>query len=473
MKILLVTGRIAEKEIKKIAKEFSCDVYVADVEVASFITPKHLENLDLSKYDLVIVPGLAKGDWKKLEEEKRVKIRLGTIHYTDLPLLLKRIEDVELSHEIPACKLLNFKKAEENIKLVDSLDECYFYIGNVKIGGRMKIVAEIVDATELDNDSLIERIEYYKESGADIIDLGIPIDFDLRDVERVVKVARDYCDALSIDTFNKKAIEVSVKHGVDMVMSISSDNLNCLELINGKAVVIVDRNVKSLLKLIERAKRYTDKVIADPLLDCTNIFGSLMRYYEFRKKSDVPLLMGVGNVTELMDADSIGINALLACIAEEIGCQLLFTTEASDKTRGCIRELKVAIYMAKASKLKNVPPKDLGFDLLVFKEKRVRRERRDVKNMVKAKKSEFVRDPMGDFRIWVDDKIYCQHEKATIVGEDAKAILDTVIRLGLISRLDHAGYLGRELKKAELALKLGKSYVQDEEINFGIYLKEA
>lgn len=470
MKVLLVTGRVAEKRVKEIAEKFGCDVYVADVDVASFITPKHLKDLDLSDYDLVIVPGLAKGDWKRLEEEKGVKVRLGPIHYSDLPYILERLDEIELSHEIPACRLLNLNKAEENIKLVESIDECYFYIGEVKVGGRMKVIAEVVNATDLSDDELVDKINYYLESGADIIDLGIPLDFDLRDVERVVRVARDYCKALSIDTFNRKAIEIGVKHGVDMVMSISWENLDCLDLVRDKAVVVVDRDVDELIRLVEIVKRYTNKVIADPLLDI-NVFQSLIRYYKFRQRSDVPLLMGVGNVTELMDADSVGINALLTYIAEEIGCQLLFTTEASDKTRGSVKELRVATYMAKASKLKKVPPKDLGFDLLVFKEKRIKREKLEAGRVVEAEPSEFVRDPKGDFRIWVDDKIYCKHEKVTIVGENAKEIIDTVIRLGLVSRLDHAGYLGRELKKAEMALKLGKSYVQDEELNFGIFTK--
>lgn len=57
----------------------------------------------------------------------------------------------------------------------------------------------------------------------------------------------------------------------------------------------------------------------------------------------------------------------------------------------------------------------------------------------------------------------------TVVGDDAKSISDTVVENKLISRLDHAAYLGRELKKAEIALKLGKNYVQDSELNFGIY----
>ncbi len=36
-----------------------------------------------------------------------------------------------------------------------------------------------------------------------------------------------------------------------------------------------------------------------------------------------------------------------------------------------------------------------------------------------------------------------------------------IIREGLMSKLNHAAYLGRELEKAEIAMRLGRSYVQD------------
>jgi len=127
--------------------------------------------------------------------------------------------------------------------------------------------------------------------------------------------------------------------------------------------------------------------------------------------------------------------------------------------------------MAKAAKLKNTFPKDLGLNLLVVKEKVKLSVDEKPHNIVNAKPSDkFVRDPKGDFRIWIDkDRIVCSHKDVSIVGKDAKSIVDTVINLGLVSRLDHAAYLGRELKKAEIALKLGKNYIQDEELNFGIY----
>jgi len=47
-----------------------------------------------------------------------------------------------------------------------------------------------------------------------------------------------------------------------------------------------------------------------------------------------------------------------------------------------------------------------------------------------------------------------------ITGKKADEIYHTIIKLGLISRLDHAAYLGTELKKAEIALKTGEPYVQ-------------
>ncbi len=49
-------------------------------------------------------------------------------------------------------------------------------------------------------------------------------------------------------------------------------------------------------------------------------------------------------------------------------------------------------------------------------------------------------------------------------GENAEAVMGEVMRRGLVSRLDHAAYLGGELGKAEVALRTERSYVQDVEL---------
>ncbi len=472
MKVLVVTGKLAEKTVREVV---NCDVYVADVDVAAFITPKHLENLDLSSYDLVLVPGLTAGnDWKRLEEEKGVKIRLGPIHAYDLKFVLRVIDEVELSHEVPACKLIESVKAEEVVREVDEIEDCVFEVNGLKIGGntRMKVVAEIVDATRLENEALVEKIEYYLEEGADIIDLGIPLEFDSEDVRRVVKVAKDLCDVVSVDTFSVSAIKTGVEAGADMIMSLSVENLRAIDYVKDKVVVVVERDVGLLKNLVELAKTKTEKVVADPVLDFPGIVESLARYRAYRSLDPLtPLLFGAGNVTELFDADSVGMNALLCQMAEEVGASLIFTTEASDKTRGSVKELKTAVYMTKGAKIRRTPPKDLGFNLLVLKEKRKLPEGEFPEKFVEAvEEKRFVRDPLGDFRIWLSNGyIICSHEKLNVVGKNAKEIVDTILRENLVSRLDHAAYLGRELKKAEIALKLGKNYVQDRELELGIY----
>jgi hypothetical protein len=53
----------------------------------------------------------------------------------------------------------------------------------------------------------------------------------------------------------------------------------------------------------------------------------------------------------------------------ENGIGLLLTTEASPKTNGSVSELSKACQMMFSSMLNHVPPKNLGIDLLMYKEK--------------------------------------------------------------------------------------------------------
>lgn len=51
-----------------------------------------------------------------------------------------------------------------------------------------------------------------------------------------------------------------------------------------------------------------------------------------------------------------------------------------------------------------------------------------------------------------------------VVGKKPLEIYQMIIKKGLLSRLDHAAYLGRELQKAYIALQKGIPYVQDDEL---------
>jgi dihydropteroate synthase-like protein len=128
---------------------------------------------------------------------------------------------------------------------------------------------------------------------------------------------------------------------------------------------------------------------------------------------------------------------------------------------------------------RGTPPKDLGVDLLVLKEKRwteksYDRAKEAGREVLEAQEEEgLVLDSKGWFVINVDrekGRIVASHfmtkddPDVIIKGRRAREIYKTILHKGLVGKHDHAAYLGTELMKAELALNLGRSYVQDEEL---------
>jgi tetrahydromethanopterin S-methyltransferase subunit A len=84
--------------------------------------------------------------------------------------------------------------------------------------------------------------------------------------------------------------------------------------------------------------------------------------------------------------------------------------------------------------------------------------------------AKMVSDPAGYFVIFVDraaKRLNLEHYRnsgvltAVIEGRSAPEVYMTAIDRALVSRLDHAAYLGRELARAEHALVTGEVYIQD------------
>ena len=131
-----------------------------------------------------------------------------------------------------------------------------------------------------------------------------------------------------------------------------------------------------LEEIIAEAKSLgVKKVLADLILDPLDILESFIAFRQFAERNpDVPLFVGISNVTELMDADSVGVNALLAKLSSEVGASMLLATEKSDKAQGTIKEEVTAAKMMFLAKKRGSVPKDLGIDLLILKDKRNREE---------------------------------------------------------------------------------------------------
>ncbi|TRO55273.1 dihydropteroate synthase-like protein, partial [Candidatus Bathyarchaeota archaeon] len=376
-----------------------------------------------------------------------------------------------------------------------------FLVGDlpVSIGLPMRVMGEIVNAPTLSLDNIAQRAIYFESQGADIIDIGMLAGNPQVDsIPRIINTLREAVDLpLSIDTLNVEEIKASIDSGIDLILSLDVGNLESVApLISDESVVVLptnmskgylpktaDERVKVISEVVEKltevgvAKLVGDLVV-EPLLK-PGLMEGLKAYQMFHQKYPrIPLLFGVGNAVELIDADSVGVHGALIALAREVGSSMLHVPEYSVKARSSVAEAVRASQMVFLAEKRGTVLKDLGLDLLHLKSKRWKEETYKRSSEVNARvlrgvgETEYHPDKTGWFKIQLDREnkqiiaihypTGCNEPGVIIKGENAREIYQTIIREELISKHDHAAYLGKELEKAFIALKLGRSYVQDE-----------
>lgn len=524
MKILIVTGTIAEQNIiKHISNYEKYEIYIKTlpIPIAAFITPKlvvyHLKqekifksintnnSTSLENIDIIITPGLMRYDAKYISKELNIPTFKGSSNSADIKLTLDVLDEMELSTTKAADGLIRKKQFDESMEIINRYNssneltqelltkKSNILINKCQVGldFPMRILGEIANASDLSESELLEKAQYYIDSGADMIDVGM--DAGQNDPDKayhMVKTIKDNYDiAVSIDTINPDEIKGGLDAGADLVLSLDHGNYDKVisdikdyhasaviiptDYTRGYVPTIVEERVKSLEKLDQKCEGIT--TISDLLLDPINspsLTDSIEAYKLYRKRNPEKLMFfGVGNVSELLDADSNGVHALLAAIAMELNANILFTPEASLKTRNSIKELKTASHMMFISKYRNDIPKNLGINLITLKDAYNKDDMiidtKNLKQIEAVGDGKFTPDDRGSFKIIVKDGYiqaihYKNYEKSSVIyGTNARDIYEEILRRDMISRLEHAAYMGMELQKAETALKLNKQYVQD------------
>jgi len=460
---------------------------------------------------LVLLPGFVQWDSSKLEEIFFIKIRKGPEFASDLPVILKNLDKIELSTYLPANRLLEVSGESEYHDFVkkqliiakEELGYHTFYINKEKsnlIIGRYlppPIIAEIVNCTSKSDKSIIKKAQHYINSGADIIDIGCvsnkPNPMKVKEIIQLLR--KNFNSLISIDSMDSSEILAAIDEKIDMILSMDIGNYkDFIDIPKDIPIVILPTNIKEgnfpknpetrIEKLQFLTKKLINhgftKLIADPLLETPispGICNSLETYFLYKKlppENQLPLFFGISNVVELMDIDSVGVNGLLASIAVELDMGVLFTVEHSIKLFGGVRELKDSIKLNYLAKYKKTPPINQG--LSVFKAKgKVSQKMPQIKDdnpiFVNKLSPDYIPDDKGYFRIYLNPiarKIYVLFFSIkddllhTFIGYNAEALSKEIIKQNLTRNLSHLNYLGRELKKAEISLLLGKPYIQDE-----------
>lgn len=437
---LFVTGKLAADALRDTLEtmEPAFDYHIEELplSVAALMhagwIARHLDGAH--GCDTVMVSGWVQGDLSTIEQKVGVPVVLGPKDLKDVPL---------------------FFGGERVLPGYGQYD--------------VKILAEIVEAYHMGWEDILARAEYFRESGADIIDLGCPVGMDegFPGVGDVVRRLKDHGFTVSLDTFHHETIRRADEAGVDMLLSVNSTNLHLVPELNCRVVVIpdFDQGLESLERSIAQLEAWDASYIIDPIVNPIN-FGfaeCLQRFQETRRRHpEAEMLMGVANLVELTDADSTGVNAVMAGFVQELGIEYVLMTEVISWARGAVREFDLARKLMHYAAQNNVLPKHVDDGLITVKdppfEPYTEAELRAMQERVRDR----------NLRIFVTADAICVFDRSRFVqGSDPQLLFDQLeIRDGA-----HGFYVGRELERAALALRLGKKYTQEMPLRWG-YLSD-
>ncbi|MDO8845995.1 DUF6513 domain-containing protein [Methylicorpusculum sp.] len=440
--ILFLTGKLAEKQLRRILEqiqpEFSYTVHQLGIKVAALMTTDMIARrlTDTFNADRIIVPGRCRGDIDKLSTDLSVPVERGPDELKDLPQY--------------------FGKAAHKVDISQYT---------------VKVFAEIVDAPFVSIETILQRASYYRDNGADVIDIGCLPGTPFPHMEETIQALKQAGFLVSVDSLTSDDLLKGGKAGADYLLSLHESSLWIADEVDAIPVIIPEthEDLDSLYRSIEALQAHNRPFIVDPILDPIH-FGftaSIVRYHEVRNRFPaIEMMLGVGNITELTHADTLGMNTLLLGICSELDINHILTTEVSKHACRAIKEADLARRIMYAAKQQDRLPKHIDNGLMALHETAPFPYSADeVKEL-----AEQITDP--SFRIQTSpDGIHIFNRDGMHTAQDP---FDLYPKLDVASDGGHAFYLGVELARAQIAWQLGKRFTQDEPLQWGcaVDLKE-
>ncbi|SAL60195.1 hypothetical protein AWB73_06693 [Caballeronia turbans] len=440
--IVFLTGRLAQLSLHQVLESiapaaagspFTWEVREIGLQVAGLMTAnmirRRVETPLSEGTSRMIVPGRCRGDLDALSAHYGVRVERGPEEVKDLPQFFGReARHVDLSRY------------------------------------ETEIFAEIVDAPRLDLDGIAARAREYKSQGADVIDVGCLPETAFPHLEDAVTMLKEQGFRVSVDSMRDEELVRGGRAGADYVMSLNADTLWIADEIASTPILVPREPADgaSLDAAIEALTKRGRPFLADPILDPIpfGLAASIARYVSLRERyPDVPIMMGVGNVTELTEADTSGINAVLFGMAAELRIAAVLTTSVSLHARRAVREADVARRVMHAARETQTLPKGISADLSALHAKRpFPYNAEEIATLAAA-----IRDP--NFRVQVSaEGIHVYNRDGHHVAVDPFALYP---ELRVETDGGHAFYLGVQLARAEIAWQLGKRFDQDQPLDWG------
>jgi dihydropteroate synthase-like protein len=439
--ILFLTGKLAEKSLHRILESiqptpFSYDVLNIGINVAGLMTSDLIKRrvTDTGKAARMLVPGRCRGDMQALTQHYGIAVERGPEELKDLP------------------EFFGKQKKRRDLSNHD-----------------VKIFAEIVDATQLDLGAILQRAARYKRDGADVIDLGCLPDTAFPHLEESIRALKHSGYRVSVDSVDPQELLRGGKAGADYLLSLKEETLWVADEVESIPILIPNQpaDLESLFRAMAALTKKGKPFIADAILDPIH-FGftqSIVRYHELRERfPQSEIMMGIGNLTELTDADTSGMNAILMGVISELRIGSILTTEVSPHARRAVREADAARRIMFAAREDMSLPKDYSSALMTAHDRKPFPDSEtEIRDIAKA-----IKDP--SFRVQVSENgIHIYNRDGFHTAEDPFALFP---ELKLEHDGSHAFYLGVELARAQVAWQLGKRYTQDQELDWGVAVEK-
>ncbi|MFM9058938.1 MAG: DUF6513 domain-containing protein [Planctomycetaceae bacterium] len=441
-RIHFVTGRLAEHALVQVLESlaprggFDHTVQVLDITVAALMTtPWIARRLAVPPgTDRVVIPGACRGPLEAFAAVTAVPVERG-------PEDLRRLDEF-------------FGQAARDLADYGRFD--------------IEIIAEINHCPRLSRAAILAEARRLAAAGADRIDVGCdPGDVwdGTGDAVRML-VAEGF--RVSIDSLEPAEIAAATRAGATLVLSVNSANVAAAADWGCEVVAIpeVPATLAGFDATIERLTRDGVPFRLDPVLEPIG-FGfaaSLGRYLDVRRRfPDAEMLMGVGNLTELTDVDSAGVNALLLGFCQEAGIRSVLTTQVIHWAASSVRECDLARRLAFHAVTHRTLPKHVEPRLVTLRSGRPQAHGAETLDRLAAA----IRDP--NFRIFAEaGAIHLVGAGLHLASRDPFALFRQLAAAGR-DDVDpgHAFYLGYEMAKAATALTLAKDYRQDQALDWG------
>ncbi|HET9019965.1 MAG TPA: dihydropteroate synthase, partial [Acetobacteraceae bacterium] len=298
----------------------------------------------------------------------------------------------------------------------------------------------------------------------EVIDLGAMPGEPFVHLEAAIARLHAEGHRVSLDSGDPAELRRAALAGADFLLSLTEATLDTAAGTDAVPVLIPSApgDLDSLIRAAAMAAGRGQKCLLDPILDPIHagFTASLGRYARLRERlPEAELLMGTGNLTELTDADSSGVTALLLGVCSELAIRNVLVVQVSPHTRRTVAEHDLARRIMHAARANNDLPRGYAGGLLQVHE----RSPFAVTETEIAEDAASVRD--ANWRVAIaPDGIHVFNARRHEVGTEALAFFPA---LDVAQDGAHAFYLGTELAKAEIAWELGKRYAQDAPLDWG------